>query len=137
MWWGEFEGIHLAGSQGNLRYKNMKMLGFSNRSGVSRCIKNFFFFLWEFLLKLWTLHTLGMKLHLIFVCLIMKRNSTYLVSLYRHILQSIDSDKKNVWLLRLSIWLRFHFKESIFLCVLFQLIEVRNKDIHQVHLKWD
>lgn len=43
MQWGEFEGIHLAGSQGNnLRYENMKMLRFSNRSGVSRCMKNFF-----------------------------------------------------------------------------------------------
>lgn len=44
MWRGEFEGIPLAGSQGNiLRYENMKILGFSNRSGISRCMKNFTF----------------------------------------------------------------------------------------------
>lgn len=106
----------------------MKMLDFSNRSAVSRCMKNFFF-LWEFLLNSWTLHTLSMKLHLIFVCLIMKQKSTYPGSLCCHFLQGIHNDKKNVWLLRLSTWFIFHFKESGFLCVLFQLIEGRDKDI--------
>lgn len=99
----------------------MEVLLRGTRCGVSWCMK---FLLWEFLLKLRTLNTLGMKIHL--VCLVVKQKSIYPGNQYCFFLREFSMTGK---VFGFQPWLRLHCKEFGFLCVIFQLIQVRNRDI--------
>lgn len=59
---------------------------------ISWCMKNFL--LWEFLLKLWTLRALGMKIHFMVFFSIMKQKSIYPGNLSCHFPQGILNDKQ-------------------------------------------